>query len=899
MTTLDYRAAAKGVPGKAFEDAWETPPGLALTAVSHRVIGTRYMATGFIFFLIAGFLALLIRAQLAFPDGMVLSEETYNQVFTMHGTLMMFIFAIPILEGFAVYLIPQLVGARDLVFPRLGAYGYFCYLFGGVMLLSSLFIGKAPDGGWFMYVPLSTSDYSPAINQDFWLIGVTFAEISSVTAAVEIIASILCSRAPGMSLMRMPIICWYFLVTAFMIAVGFPPLIMGSILLEAQRALGLPFFDPAAGGDPLLWQHLFWIFGHPEVYIIFLPAAGMVATILPTFVGRPLFGYGFVVAAVVSMAFLSFGLWVHHMFTTGLPDLSLAFFSGASMAVAIPTGIQIFCLIATLAQARPRLEPPMLFILGFFFVFVLGGMTGVMVAAAPFDWQAHDSYFIVAHMHYVLFGGMVFPLLAAAYYWMPQIVGRFLSKRLSHAVFWLIFLGFNIAFLPMHITGLRGMPRRVATYPEGLGWDMLNLISSAGSAMLALGFLLFTLDVVRVLFGGGWTAGRNPWNASTLEWLYPPVTPGYNFRVIPEIKSREPLWNQAELEHSPEPDSGFLPVHTDGRRETIGSDAMTGQPVQILRLPHPTWWPLLAALATGITFLSVLLGYYWNAVAGVTLTLLSFVGWGWEPSDSGVTRTIGRGIDLPVNVVSRHSHMWVAMIGTLVILATLFLSIVFAYLFLWTANDGFFAEAATPEMTWLVAAAVGIAIAATSATFADRQMQATEPDVRQQPPLTIGLAILVSGAAGTLAIIASLLSLSDIMPAASAYTATVWALVSFLAILLAVSVIWHALIVIRLLFGRIHRGAGLPFFLSATYLRAITVMALAGYALVAIGPEISGGSKLNHGKQPLQAQRLRDRARGPAIRLVDRCPSDHLEHAFSDRLHLDGAGLRRARADDG
>src|SRR6056297_401299 len=490
-----YEMSPKGEPAADFEAVWKQPSGLrALSAVSHRVVGKRFLVTGFIFFLIAGFLGLLVRTQLIVPENTFLDSETYNQVFTMHGTIMMFLFAIPMLEGFAIYLIPLMTGARDLVFPRLGAFGYWCYLFGGLIVLSSFLFDAAPAGGWFMYVPLSTSQYTEGLSADFWLIGITLAEIASVTAAVEIIAAILSSRAPGMSLTKMPILMWYFLVTAFMIAVGFPPLIIGSILLESERLLGLPFFDPAFGGDPLLWQHLFWLFGHPEVYIIFLPAAGFVATILPTFVGKPLFAYGFVVASVIAMGFISFGLWAHHMFATGLPALSLSLFSAASTMVAVPTGVQIFAYIATLAQGRPRATVPMLFVLGFLFVFILGGFTGVMLASVPFNWQAHDSYFVVAHLHYVLVGGMVFPLFAAFYYWAPHFTGRMMSERLGKWVFWLIFIGFNATFFLMHVTGLRGMPRRIATYPEGLGWDRLNMLSTLGSYILAAGVVLFVFD---------------------------------------------------------------------------------------------------------------------------------------------------------------------------------------------------------------------------------------------------------------------------------------------------------------------------------------------------------------------------------------------------------------------
>ena len=651
-----------------YEDTWATPQGWRiLSSVSHRVVGQRFIVTGLIFFLIAGFLALLIRTQLIVPENTFMDAETYNQVFTMHGTLMMFLFAIPILEGFAVYLLPLMLGARDLIFPRLGAFGYWCYLFGGIIVLSSFLFDAAPDGGWFMYTPLSTKEYTPGLSADFWLIGITFAEIASVTAAVEIIAAILCTRAPGMSLTKMPIFGWYMLVTAFMIAIGFPPLIIGSILLELERVVGLPFFDPALGGDPLLWQHLFWLFGHPEVYIIFLPAAGMVATMLPTFVGKPLFGYGFTVAAVVTMGFISFGLWAHHMFTTGLPTISLSLFSAASTVVTIPTGVQIFCFIATLSLARPRLTVPMLFILGFLFIFVLGGLTGVMLAAVPFNWQAHDSYFVVAHLHYVLIGGMVFPLIGAFYYWTPHFTGRMMSERLGKWAFWLMFSGFHITFFLMHITGLRGMPRRIATYPEGIGWDRLNLLSTIGSYVLAAGVVVFVWDFVVHRWRGP-IAKRDPWGAGTLEWLYPPIAPGHNFHAIPRVYSREPLWDQPELlrddAHLCE---GALRGAPHGRRETVGCHPVTGEPLQIVRLPHPTWVPMWSAFFIAVAAISLLASAYLVAAAAAVATLTCFVVWTWEPSETGETHDTGPEGVLPVNIADRLGHTHIATIGTLLV----------------------------------------------------------------------------------------------------------------------------------------------------------------------------------------------------------------------------------------
>ncbi len=432
---------------------WATGPGLQrLASVNHSVIGLRIMVTAFVFFVIAGLLGMLTRVQLATPASAFMDPETYNQVFTLHGSVMLFLFVIPMLEGIAVYLTPKILGARDFAFPRLTAFSYWCYLFGATIVTGSLLFGVAPDGGWFMYTPLSSSTYTPGINADVWLLGVTFVEISALSFAVEIVVSILKMRAPGMSLDRMPIFGWYILVTAAMMLVAFPPLILASILLEVERAFGLPIFDPTRGGDALLWQHLFWLFGHPDVYIIFLPMAGVLSTLIPVFAGRPLVGYRAIVVAIIALAFVSFGIWVHHMFTVGIPHLALAFFSAGSAIVAVPTAVQMFAWLATLAQGRPRWNVPMLYIFGFFFVFVLGGLTGVMLAIVPFDWQAHDSYFVVAHLHYVAGGAFAFPLLAALYYWLPLLTGRTAVQRLSVPAFWLIFIGFNLTFLVMHLS---------------------------------------------------------------------------------------------------------------------------------------------------------------------------------------------------------------------------------------------------------------------------------------------------------------------------------------------------------------------------------------------------------------------------------------------------------------
>jgi len=566
---------------------FSTPPGLGrLAAVNHSVIGLRFMLVAVMFFIFGGLLAMLLRAQLAIPGNEFLDHEAYSQIFTMHGTVMMFLFAIPLIEGLALYFIPKYLGARDLSFPRLSAFGFWCYLFGGLILLGSMFAGVAPDTGWFMYAPLSGGDYTPGINADVWLIGVTFVEVSAIAFGIELVATVLKVRAAGMSLGRMPLFGWYILITALMMLVGFPPLILASVLLEIERAFGWPFFDVALGGDPLLWQHLFWLFGHPEVYIIFLPAAATISMMIPTFARRPLVGYQWVVGAIIATGFISFGLWVHHMFTVGIPHLALVFFSAASMFVALPTTIQFFAWLATLWQGRPVRRLPMLYLFGFLFIFVCGGLTGVMLALVPFNWQAHDTHFVVAHLHYVLIGGFVFPLIAALYYWLPLFTGKEVSGRLGQWAFWLLFIGFNLTFLHMHLTGLVGMPRRVYTYPEGLGWEWLNLLSTIGGFIMTAGFAALLLDVIATVRTGA-RSKRNPWQAGTLEWSldHPPAV--YNFASLPDVRSVEPLWEQKDIESDIRESRGILPVpETTGRRRW-GCMPFPGGPIRSSCCPGP------------------------------------------------------------------------------------------------------------------------------------------------------------------------------------------------------------------------------------------------------------------------------------------------------------------------
>jgi cytochrome c oxidase subunit I+III len=606
----------------ALERAWASPPGLIawLTNVDHKDIARRYIVTALAFFVLAGLEALAMRLQLARPEGGLLGPDLYNQAFTMHGTTMMFLFAVPIMEAMGLYLVPLMIGTRNVAFPRLNAFGYYIYAFGGVLLYAAFFVNTGPDAGWFAYVPLSGPQFSPGKRVDMWAQMITFTEIAALVGAIEIVVTTFKLRAPGLSLDRLPLLVWAMLVMAFMIIFGMPAVMLDSGMLAAERLVGTQFFNPAEGGHALLWQHLFWFFGHPEVYIIFVPALGFVSTIVTVFSGRPVFGYLAMVLSLVATAFLGFGLWVHHMFATGLPQLGQGFFTAASLTIAIPSGLQIFCWLATLWTGRPRLATPLLFVLGFVAVFVLGGLTGVMLAAAPFDLQAHDTFFVVAHFHHVLIGGAVFPLFGALFFWFPKMTGRMLDERAGRWTFWLLFAGFNLTFFPMHLLGLRGMPRRVYTYPPGLGLDTLNLVSTAGALTMALGVLIFLVNAA-VSLRGGPLAGRNPWGADTLEWATLSPPPPYNFLRLPTVNGREPLWSQT-------PDQPIVTGLRSELREVLVTRLLDAEPDHRQVLDGPSIWPALTALAAGIG-LTVTIFTPWGVVLGAALTLVTLAGWFW------------------------------------------------------------------------------------------------------------------------------------------------------------------------------------------------------------------------------------------------------------------------------
>ena len=746
-------------------------------AVNHSIVGKRFMVTAFFFFLVGGILAMLIRAQLATSDSAFMSHEAYNQVFTMHGTVMMFLFAIPMIEGFALYMLPKILGARDLAYPRLSAFGYWCYLFGGTIILGGMVLGLAPDGGWFLYTPLSGREFTPGINADIWLLGITFVEISAVAAAVEIVVTIMKVRAAGMKLAKMPLIGWYILVTALMMIVGFPPLILASILLELERAFDLPFFEVARGGDPVLWQHLFWMFGHPEVYIIFLPAAGVVSTLIPVFAGRPLVGYTWIVVSIIATGFISFGLWVHHMFTVGIPHLAQAFFSAASMLVAVPTAVQFFAWIATLYQGRPRYDLPMLYLFGFLVIFVMGGLTGVMLALVPFNWQVHDTHFVVAHLHYVLFGGFLFPFFAACYYWYPQMTGRMPSRTLGTLAFWLIFIGFNLTFLIMHMTGLMGMPRRVYVYESGLGWDWPNLVSTIGGFIMTAGIALFVLDMAlhRRL---GAIAPQNPWGASTLEWAMPTPPQLYNFASLPRVDDRDPLWRDGKLGAKLAAGDGLLPLSSTGRQESITVDPLTGEPDHVIILPNPGYEPFFAASGMAVFFLAFLAGFYWLSPLGLLIALYFILRWAWTTGTrTDVTPITPREGEKPLQIQAhaRHGPGWWGTAFTLGADGTFFASLLFGYLYLWTIAPNWPPPALIAGGVVVPAVmALLIVIPALAARWSIRAMSRNDSP---SPALVLaGLA----GAAGAIGIFSGIWLLTP-DPFAHAYGATTIVLAGYIA----------------------------------------------------------------------------------------------------------------------
>jgi cytochrome c oxidase subunit I len=644
MPATDYErrpSTASETPDltKRLHGLWETAPGLYgwLATVDHKQIGLRYIVTAFVFLIAGGVEALIFRLQLSWSNLHLLTPEQYDQLFTMHGMTMIFLYAGPVLSGFSNYLWPLLLGARDMALPRLNALSYWIYVCAGVVLYSGFAVGFGPDVGWFNYVPLAARAYNDGPNIDLYSLGMILLGISTTVGSINFVVTFLRMRAPGMTIARVPILIWGTLTASAANIFAIPAVSLAFLLLWMDRNLATHFFDATGGGSAMLWQHLFWMFGHPWVYAIVLPAMGMVSDGLPVFCRRPLVGYTAVALATVATMVLGFGVWVHHMFATGLPGVSLGFFSAASIIIALPSAVGVFAWLATIWTGKPVFTTPFLFFASFIILFTIGGVSGYMTGSVPVDWQLTDTYFVVAHLHYVLIGINVFPVVGAAYFWFPKFFGRMMDERLGRWNFWTMFAGFNIGFFPMHVAGLLGMPRRIYTYGEGMGWDWVNLVTTAGSFLFAVGVLIFIYNVV-ISRKRGHPAGDNPWDAPTLEWATSSPPPPYNFAVVPTVASRHPLWEDrlGTDEHSVIGTGAVL----EHGREALGTTPLDAEPNIILKMPGDTLVPLF--LAASMTVLTVGLALVnWAVVAlGALLIGGAIVTWLWPDPVLGETAQV-------------------------------------------------------------------------------------------------------------------------------------------------------------------------------------------------------------------------------------------------------------------
>ena len=591
-----------------------------LTTVDHKRIGMMYGISALFFFLVGGFEALLIRVQLAIPNNTFISHQTYNEMFTMHATTMIFLAVMPLSAAFFNYIMPLQIGARDVAFPRLNVFAFWTFLVGAIILNIGWFVKSgAPDAGWFGYAPLTSKAYSDQfsgdMSTDLWIMGLQILGISSVVGSLNFIVTIINMRAPGMTMMRLPVFTWMTLFTAFLIILSFPAITIALVELMMDRSFNTNFFEAAAGGLPILWQHLFWIFGHPEVYILILPAMGIISEILPTFSRKPLFGYPIIVFSGATIGFLGFGVWSHHMFTTGMGSVATAAFSLMTMAIAVPTGVKIFNWIGTLWGGHLQMRTPMMFALGFVWMFMFGGFSGIMHSAAPADAQQQDSYFVVAHFHYVLIGGSVFALLAGIHYWFPLIFGRKVSEFWGKLSFWLIFVGFNVTFFPMHFLGLNGMPRRTAVYDGNMGWNDANLVATIGAFILAIGIGVYFTVMIRTYFKGE-KVNRDPWDARTLEWSLPTPPPEHNFDVIPTVHARDAFW--------------YTKNHQDEIIRENAEHAKTEASQGGIHMPSQSWFPLVAAIGLLIGAVLFVNHLFLWAIIGGTILVLGVYFWAAE-----------------------------------------------------------------------------------------------------------------------------------------------------------------------------------------------------------------------------------------------------------------------------
>jgi cytochrome c oxidase subunit I len=633
-----------------------------ITTIDHKRIGLLYGVSAFFFFLVGGLEALVIRTQLARPDNHIVSAARYNELFTMHGTTMIFLAVMPLSNAFFNYIVPLQIGARDVAFPRLNSFAFWTFLAGAIILNMSWFFDLAPNQGWYGYAPLTELAWNPGRNVDFWILGLQILGVSSVAAGINFVTTILNLRAPGMNMMRLPIFTWATLITQILIVMAFPAVTIALVLLSLDRYAGTGFYEQAAGGDPLLWQHLFWVFGHPEVYILILPAFGIVSEIIPVFSRKPLFGYAVMVYALAAIAFLGFGVWAHHMFTTGLGPTANAIFAGSTMLIAIPTGVKIFNWIGTMFHGSLKFTTAMLFAVGLVSQFTIGGISGVMHASPLVDSHHNDTYFVIAHFHYVLFGGSIFGLIAATYYWFPKMSGRMMDEKLGRMNFWLTFIGFNATFFPMHFLGLAGMPRRYYTYGANSGWNFWNLVVSIGAFVLAASILLFIYNIAHSLKKGE-IAGNNPWDAPTLEWAIPSPPPAFNFVAIPNITHRDPLWAEkygvehgdesqinvnlaggkvGELDATPGGDIDTAEMHAPHATTATLMETREDAEGKSIHMPNPSFYPFIVSVGLFVAALGLLidnpkikiqlLNMPTLCAIGLLLVFAGIYGWAFEPA---------------------------------------------------------------------------------------------------------------------------------------------------------------------------------------------------------------------------------------------------------------------------
>jgi cytochrome c oxidase subunit I+III len=794
-----------------------------LATVDHKKLGIRYIVTACAFFVLGGVESAIMRLQLARPAAQLLSPEAYNQLFTMHGTTMMFLFIQPMLSGFSFYLTPLMIGARELAFPRLNTFSYYVFLLAGVFLYASFLVGQAPNGGWFNYTPLTGPSFDPGRNIDFFALGLSFLGISTTAGAINSIVTILKLRAPGMSLSRMPLFLWSSLTTSLAVVLAMPALTVALGFLELERQWHFVFFDPARGGSPLLWQHLFWAFGHPWVYIVFLPATGMLSMIIPVFSRRPMVGHAYVAMATVATGCVGFMVWAHHMFATGMSERATDMFSAASMVVSIPSAVQIAAWLATMWYGRVVLSTPMLFAIGFIAQFTMGGITGVMTASVPFDTQATDTYFVVAHLHYVLAGGSLFALFAALYYWFPKMTGRMLGERLGRTSFWVMFAGFNLAFFPMHLAGLMGMPRRVYTYAPGMGLDLVNLLSTMGMFVFAAGMLITFWNLARARAAGE-PAGDDPWAANSLEWVTTSPPPDYNFAHLPIVASRDPLW-----------DGGVSagPAYADGRLTAMSSVRRASFQRTIV-LPDENAWTLAISLGLLAAFAGLLVRWNALAVTGTALSLASAARWMWPARGEAGARSSGGRSSGGRSSAWREVGWW-GMVLVCVTEGALFAFLIAGYFFLGARNPAWPpANTAAPALPVPLAMTALLAMSSLTLFWGERQIAN-----HRAPRLiaAIGVAILLGIAFLSLQAMEFRERLAQVAPRSDAYASVFFATTGFHGIHVTFGILLLGYAAVRSLRGHFGAHDYLGIRVTSLYWHFVGVVWLAILVVLYLSPQ--------------------------------------------------------------